>query len=447
MDKNKFSTFIFYISIFLFIIAFNFSHNPPGGWYQQFMPDIGSVSIGDITFVDSLIGYSIASKFVNPDTSMIIKTTNGGNNWSIIYHQGNKRFSRIVFLNETIGYVSGGTGSGTPYLFKTTDGGIVWNNINVPGINFLDDINIISEDSIWIVDDNGFNGGIYRSTNGGINWEVQYGGGLGGNKPERIYMFNGRLGFSGKLMNNFLWRTTNSGLNWIQIQGQNGFREMYFTDSLTGWKTFPMKKTTDAGLSWVNQYTATGGYIQTSGIFDFSNVNTDTIWGVGGYVLFPNNQGRAILHRTTNGGENWYYQIPDTSIRVFPFYINFYNSKVGWAYSDAPTGIHTVLGGDSIFTNVKQVSTIIPERYFLYQNYPNPFNPITKIKFDLSKSGEVKLIIFDILGKQLSTLIDKRLISGSYEYTFDGSDLPSGVYFYSLLVEKNILTKKMLLTK
>ncbi len=102
----------------------------------------------------------------------------------------------------------------------------------------------------------------------------------------------------------------------------------------------------------------------------------------------------------------------------------------------------------------------IPNEYELYQNYPNPFNPITKIKFSIptvetghAPSLHTKLDVYDILGEQVSTLIDDQKSPGTYEVEFDASNLPSGIYFYKLDVYSNSGTthfsdtKKMVLIK
>ncbi len=104
-------------------------------------------------------------------------------------------------------------------------------------------------------------------------------------------------------------------------------------------------------------------------------------------------------------------------------------------------------------TGIHMNNEIIPSGFRLYQNYPNPFNPVTKIKFDIlqdAKSGmqEVELIIYDVLGKKIVTLVKDMLSTGSYEIDFDGSQNASGIYFYSLLVNGNVIDmKEMILLK
>ena len=97
--------------------------------------------------------------------------------------------------------------------------------------------------------------------------------------------------------------------------------------------------------------------------------------------------------------------------------------------------------------NVKVISNTLPTNYRLYANYPNPFNPSTSIRFDLPKSSRVKLIIYDILGKEIATPLNEKLNAGSYEERWDGSYYPSGVYFYKLIADEFSDVKKMLLIK
>jgi Secretion system C-terminal sorting domain len=89
----------------------------------------------------------------------------------------------------------------------------------------------------------------------------------------------------------------------------------------------------------------------------------------------------------------------------------------------------------------------IPNYYSLGQNYPNPFNPVTNIKFSLPQAQNVKLVVFDILGKEVATLVNEYKTSGVYQVDFDASHLASGVYFYSIQTPNFTQTKRMLLVK
>lgn len=109
------------------------------------------------------------------------------------------------------------------------------------------------------------------------------------------------------------------------------------------------------------------------------------------------------------------------------------SAPIGKTYSPNPTSVKHVKGA--------------PESFNLEQNYPNPFNPSTTIRFTIPQAGLVSLHIYNILGERVATLIDGQLRAGSYEATFDGSKVASGVYFYRITFQNSIVTKKMMLVK
>ncbi|HSW55579.1 MAG TPA: T9SS type A sorting domain-containing protein, partial [Ignavibacteriaceae bacterium] len=107
----------------------------------------------------------------------------------------------------------------------------------------------------------------------------------------------------------------------------------------------------------------------------------------------------------------------------------------------------TINGGGT--TSVEDISNgEIPVNFTLYQNYPNPFNPSTTIQFSLPKSGDVTLKVYDILGREVATLLNETKNAGSYEVDFNASQLSSGIYFYQLSVGNEFRqTKKLVLIK
>jgi hypothetical protein len=126
------------------------------------------------------------------------------------------------------------------------------------------------------------------------------------------------------------------------------------------------------------------------------------------------------------------------------------NYKAGQEYSGHSLigcYINGVLYGDTILTEISQIGSEVPSAYSLTQNYPNPFNPMTNVKFSIANSGDVKIVVYDIQGKEVQTLVNEKLNAGTYEVKFDGSSLNSGVYFYKLITGNFTETKKMLLIK
>lgn len=113
--------------------------------------------------------------------------------------------------------------------------------------------------------------------------------------------------------------------------------------------------------------------------------------------------------------------------------------------------INGTLTGSGTFCNspvsVEIDSIVVPNIFQLSQNYPNPFNPVTTIKYQLPVAGDVSLIVYDILGNEVTTLIDEFQEVGFYAKKFDASNLSSGVYFYKLKAGSYVESKKLVLIK
>lgn len=127
----------------------------------------------------------------------------------------------------------------------------------------------------------------------------------------------------------------------------------------------------------------------------------------------------------------------------------FINDSIGWA-SGYRYILKTTNGG--IPVGILQINGTLPVEYSLSQNYPNPFNPQTKIKFDIpanvkGQTTKVKLVIYDLLGREVAKLVNEELKPGTYEADWDGSNFSSGVYFYKIITEGFVETKKMVLMK
>jgi len=159
------------------------------------------------------------------------------------------------------------------------------------------------------------------------------------------------------------------------------------------------------------------------------------------------NDGQAEILSTTNGYINggagcgiYVWTLPGVSFsnENFPWSLyghdRYRTNQLGFIPPDEPVGIHTT-------------STNVPDKFSLHQNYPNPFNPATTIKFDIRNSAFTKLSVFDVLGREIQTLVNEELKTGSYSLVFDGSEYNSGVYFYRLSSGDFTETKRMLLIK
>jgi photosystem II stability/assembly factor-like uncharacterized protein len=289
--KKILINFTFALFLLCFFISFNFQDGRSGGWYLQYLPNLNGTQVNDVFFLDSLTGFFCTS--LSSGNAYICKTTNSGDNWSIkksnIYP-----FQRIFFCDNNNGFCSS-----WDTLFKTTNSGENWNPIPITLGFWIVDMFVLNKDTLWAVDGNSLVGGIFRTTNGGQSWTVQYS--EFGNNPQKIYMFNKNLGFAsdmpGDTVSSQLWRTTNSGLNWNIVPGAKGFEDMHFNDSLTGWKANTnIQKTTNGGLNWQTQIIPHLSYY--SFIHQFAFINNDIAFGAG----LLNYNGKGILYKTTNGG-------------------------------------------------------------------------------------------------------------------------------------------------
>lgn len=170
-------------------------------------------------------------------------------------------------------------------------------------------------------------------------------------------------------------------------------------------------------------------------------------------VLNPPGSGTinlTFLNRTTPATQTILTSFPDSlrlRVKTTAVPTGLYNIRVT---GKGPNGtpIHTRDFSINVgFIGLNNNNTGVPSKYYLYQNYPNPFNPNTNIKFDLSKAGTVKLTVFDVTGKVVSTLVNKDLTAGNYSFDYNASENASGIYFYKLETPEFTSIRKMILVK
>ena len=143
----------------------------------------------------------------------------------------------------------------------------------------------------------------------------------------------------------------------------------------------------------------------------------------------------------TNGSalsSAWTYDKVFTSVGNFQYYCVIHGSTGGVGMS----GIIRVISSTGIKENAVQ-----PDRFLVEQNYPNPFNPTTTIRYVLPQNGLVTVKVFNILGKELATVVNGEESAGSHEIQFDAANLTSGIYFYRIQNGNFTQTKKMLVLK
>ena len=426
------SAFLFYLTLTAIIAGINFSDVRSPGWFIQPLP-VGD-QFNDLFFIDSLRGWMVGNSY-------IIHSYNGGYNW-IVQKNELQMFNRVQFLDTNYGYVVGG--SSLANIQKTTNGGLNW--IDVSGINNtgIQDLFFVNKDTGWVVINIGFlEGGLYRTTNGGLNWALQ----RFDQHAYDICFINKDTGwYSTNDGPGQLYRTINGGINWtlqFTAPSNNSIPYIYFINGIKGW--------VQAGSGSQIMYTTNGGFnwIISQGIDPSGNniifINENI--GYSGTGFNP-----PKISKSSDGGMTWGRQYTPIATGTLMTALRNDTSKA-WAGQLMHT---TDGGGPIIYTGIIKGEHFIPA-VELQQNYPNPFNPSTKIKFAVYRISYVELIVYDINGREIETLLDNKLFNFSciYEVDFDANEynLSSGVYFYKIKTETEdhkeifIDTKKMLMIK
>ena len=217
---------------------------------------------------------------------------------------------------------------------------------------------------------------------------------------------------------------------------------------------------TNSGASWTLNQTLEGVTIKDARYVVCSS-DPDTTGG--GYFILAYQDGffstsdSINIHRGVLGGMgpglHKRNDIPASGF-VAPSVAIYKYTPMGGSLEKRPAFVYSGVGPNSMYYDQENLPTGISNNngnatdYRLSQNYPNPFNPTTKIDFAILKSSNVKLTVYDMLGREVTTLVNKFLSSGTYTVDFDGATLSSGVYFYRIDVENNFSDiKKMILVK
>jgi len=423
------------------LFYFTFSYNiviAQSGWVRHETGLTGVIT--SVFFINNLTGW------ISLTNGKIEKSTNGGINWFIQESGTNQNLNQIIFISINEGYVVGDNG----IILKTTNSGNNWVTQNSVTLNNLKGIDFPDENTGFITGDSGI---FIKTTNKGINWSIL-------ELPmvsnfRKVQFIDDNTGWI--LSFGILLKTLNSGINWIQeIETKNFMFAINFPDVSTGYicntalaiTISGILKTTNSGSKW----------FETPNLFSGTLTSLYFINSYTGWVAGSNNQ----IYKTINGGNNWLNQsIPPLPLIDF-ISIFFTDSLNGWA-SAGNLIYKTTTGG--VITGFSNTSSEIPEKYFLSQNYPNPFNPVSHLEFGISNlparnqdgfersnpgGGFVSLRVYNVLGNEIAVIVNEWKNAGTYNYQFSSVNyqLPSGIYYYTLSVDGNLIdTKRMVLLK
>ncbi|MDQ3020877.1 MAG: YCF48-related protein [Bacteroidota bacterium] len=433
--------------------------------------------------------------------NVIIRTLNGGATWSlptgssVIYNWEAKPGASGNFLGNNLSLHP--TDNNTVFIafgnkvYRSMDKGDVWSQVgnsipsgNTPHSFFVSPL----DTNIWLVATEGSPDQIYRTTDYGLSWVSvmqrnfsNYGQPLemDQNNPRVFYFAPDNGGF---------YKSADNGATFTEISNSYPFRSpcdilvqwdnssvIFLADGITSSGQAKLFKSRDGGLNWANVHTTSSSEIPSmcNTVFD-SRIVWATEWG-GSNIYKSTNSGDSFVTHHNTGFSGWGSDIchEDPSVMITGSWGSraTLSLDAGETWTEISSGLSGHGGGIiipdkgyvlahqgsniyklkvtySVITSVNE-NTIssIPQKFELSQNYPNPFNPTTRIVYNLPKSGNVVLKVYNELGKEVNTLVNDYKNAGSYEITFDASSLSSGIYFYKLQSDGLIATKKMLLVK
>jgi len=431
----------FKLMLFFCVIMTHFSYTAD---YWQRMSSPTTKWLYKCTFPDSLNGWAAG------DSGVIIRTNNAGLSWQVQNSNIPYFIQDIYFLNERLGwavadkYVNEGS-----LILYTTNGGQYWNRRDFSDTTLVL-FTITFQDSLngWLA---GYGGTFLKTTDAGVSW-VRKPTDSSSYSHQNVYNFkftdklNGLALGGTRDISGVIWKTSNGGEFWkSQPLGGEPLYDILFLDSINeiavgGDIEFGASKitTTNGGHDW--QYSLFNLFGTGQAV---SNRTRSEIW-------VPLGFSQKFIY-SLDSGRTWSDITPFDSSSVYD--VTFTDPYHGYAFGT--NGL--ILKYNTSAIGIKSITSSVPKSFSLYQNYPNPFNPTTKIRFnipansfslyEIGAGGFVRLSLYDILGREVSTLVSEQLKPGSYEVEWDASNYPSGIYFYTLETNSFKENKKMVLLK
>ena len=392
----------------------------------------------DVFFWDQSLGWVVNGG------GQVFKTTDGGATWQL-------KFTAPAYL-RSVGFATpsrgwAGTLDSAKILYQTTDAGTTWSlgqNIPSPHPEGICGISVVSSTVMYGSGRYDGPAKVIKTLNRGVSWTLidmsPYAGAL-----VDCYFFHQDSGFVVGSTNSdytsgypVILFTYDGGTTWVPRhtgtrQGELCWKLFFPTRTIgyvsiehfQGGPTYYLK-TTDGGATWTDRL-----FLSTS--YDVQGIGfwSDSVGWMGGWG--------GSTYETTNAGASWH-------VATFGYNVNRFrmlSDTLGYAVGQTVYKYSR----DSATVDVQAREPGVPLSYRFEQNYPNPFNPSTEIRYEIAQAGLVTLTVFDLLGKNVATLVNELKAPGRYNTTWDAGGLPSGVYYCRLMARDFVETKKMLLIK
>ncbi|MGE5437605.1 MAG: T9SS type A sorting domain-containing protein [Syntrophothermus sp.] len=414
--------------------------NKENGWVQIYINHIGytlkTIDGGNswvyqkidtnnfysVLFLNDSVGFAKYLSFdYESENFPFYKTIDGGITWEKTFNNYDKIID-FYFFNPDTGYSLQRTVGNSHIFGITTNGGVTWDSLSEVHFDYGTAIEwVIDKNTIFLAPKqtgDWYTAMLMKSTDGGKTWRNIMRFVMGFEIASGIYglcFADEKIGYFHFNANGPAadpdgnWKTTDGGDTWLEDPSYMGYNTMFLNPKL-GFKIFNdgiLYKTTDKGVTWDS--ICPKFWSEVTFIDEYNGFAIDRIMENDTIMVSQN------LCKTTDGGYTW-----DCSPIVFDT--------------------------SALITSIQEPQAFVTH-YILEQNYPNPFNPVTKIKFSLPEGGITTIKVYDILGEEKATLLNEYKLAGSYTAAFDGNNLPSGVYIYTITSSSFKQSKKMVLMK
>ncbi len=401
--------------------------------------------------------YASVTITINPQNQPV----NDPNNWQLVNNFSDAN-AVLTIASDQNGNLFSATSGGNVY--RSSDDGENWESININSKNVWSIMN--NNNLLFAATDNG----VYVSSNNGNDWELK---GLENNDVRAIVLDNSKTLYAAT-WNNGILKSNDNGNSWIAMS--DGIGNAQITSLIVNSNNELFVGTFGNGLMRFNSSEAKWNklnienvdYVWSLGINSDDEIYVGT-YGSGVYTSKDNGNTFVAMNEGLNGkyvysisfdvNKNIYVNSSESGV----FVMN--NGESKWTLVGmngfGVTSIAVNPNTKSIFAGTKEgqiytkpvdITDVndkseIPTEFKLEQNYPNPFNPTTTIEFSVANKEHISIVIYNILGQEIRTLMNSELNPGNYKVTFDGKGLASGVYIYRLSSNSATFVKKMILQK
>ncbi len=389
--------------------------------------------------------------FAGTSNNGMFRSTDYGSTWTAVNNGlTNHQVNALAVLKDSTNGVSifAGTSEG---IFLSSDNGANWTNIFLWSAGMSNTFVYSLAVSGMNLFAGTYNDGVFLSTDKGTTWKEANEGltrtGVQALAVSDTNLFAGGAG---------VFRSTNNGKSWTSLGMSNKtIRSLAATQSglgetnlYAGTAREGVFLSTDGGINWT---ASNEGMLKTTD-GNYFDVGALAVTGMNLFVgtmisnLDPSRRHHCNLFLSSNNGTCW-TEVDSGLTPTEVFSLIIVPNNAGGATLIAGTSAAAWRRPLSEVITAVESSCELPREFVLRQNYPNPFNPSTTIKYELPKSSEVRLSIVDMLGREVSVLVNERKDAGVHEVRFDGLNLASGVYFYRMLAGDFVATKRMLVLK